>query len=117
MKYRKYITDYLVSQAGEYYKKKDYKFYEQDGLLYLANYDYENKNRIKSFTSYSLLWFDGGEELKNKISKKFNVQFAKQGSDIVCKCGESKNFSAYYGQYALLLRCNACNNSFTAYSG
>ena len=35
MKYRKDITNYLVSQLGDQYKKKDYKFYEQEGLLYL----------------------------------------------------------------------------------
>lgn len=32
MKYRKDITNYLVSQLGDQYKKKDYKFYEQESI-------------------------------------------------------------------------------------
>lgn len=117
MKHRKDITDYLVSQLGEYYKKKDYKFYEQDGLLYMAEYNYENKNKIECFTYYSLLWSNETIHIKQEIEEKFNIKFAEKGCDIVCRCGESKNFSAYYGEYEILLRCNSCDNKFSAYSG
>lgn len=119
MKYRKDITDYIVSQLGEYYKKRDYRIYEQDGLIYMANYDAEIRNKINCFTPYSLLWGDT-KYIKNEIEEKFGVKFTKNGIagvDIVCKCGESKNFSAYYGDYRILLRCNKCNNNFSAYSG
>ena len=113
MKYIRDITEYLISQLGDDYKKKDYKFYEQNGLLYLADYD---ERKIVSFTQYSLLWFDGGE-IKQKIIKKFNVKFPGEGSDIICRCGEHKNFSAFYGSYEIILRCNSCGNKFSAYSG
>lgn len=117
MKYRKDITDYLVSQLGIFYKKKCYKFYEQDGLLYMAEYNYENKNKIECFTHYSLLWGNDGYTMKKEIEEKFNLKFAKKGCDIICKCGESKSFSAYYGEYEISLRCNSCHNKFSAYSG
>lgn len=116
IKYRKDITDYLISELGEYYKKKDYKFYEQDGFLYNANYDHENPCRKLNFTSYSLLWFDDGLKLKPKIEKKFNVKFIEE-LDIVCRCGETKQFIARYGDYSLILQCNRCKNEFTGYSG
>ncbi len=116
MKYRKDITNYLVSQLGDQYKKKDYKFYEQEGLLYKAEYNYENKNKIECFTHYSLLW-GSDKYIKQEIEEKFKVKFNEKSCDIVCKCGESKNFSAYYGSYEILLRCNSCNNKFSAYSG
>jgi hypothetical protein len=115
MKHRKDITEYLVSQFGEYYKKKDYKFYEQDGLLYMAEYDYENK--IQFFTHYSLLRGNNNMHIKQEIEEKFKIKFSEKGCDIFCKCGESKNFSAYYGEYNILLRCNSCDNKFSAYSG
>jgi len=117
MKYRKDITEYLISELGEYYRKKDFKFYEQGGLLYLADYNYNSKNRIESFSAYTLLWFAGGEEMKSKIIEKFNVKFAESNSDIVCRCGETKCFSGFYGSYEILLRCNSCGNEFSAYSG
>jgi len=117
MKYRKDITEYLISHLGEYYKKKEFKFYEQDGLLYMAEYDYENKNRITCFKRYSLLWNENVIYIKKEIEEKFKVSFAKEGCDLICRCGESKIFSAYYGDYRILLRCNFCNNKFTAYSG
>jgi hypothetical protein len=113
MKFRKDITDYLISQLGDHYKKKDFKFYEQDGLLYGANYDYNNnKNRITHFTSYDFLWFEGGEQIKQNIEKIFNVKFSKGENDAVCKCGESKKFSVFGGDYCIRLRCNKCNNVF-----
>jgi len=114
MKYRKDITDYLISQLGEYYKKKEFRFYEKDGLIYMADYD---EKRIACFTNYSLLWFNGGEEIKQNIINKFNIKFAEEGSNIICRCGEDKNFSAYYGSYEIILKCNKCNNKFSAYSG
>jgi len=117
MKYRKDITEYLISELGEYYKKKDFKFYEQDSFLYMAEYGCNNKNKIESFIAYTLLWFNGGEEVKNKIIEKFNVKFAKEDSDVICRCGETKCFSAFYGSYEIMLRCNSCGNEFSAYSG
>lgn len=117
MKLRKDITDYLVSQLGNHYKQKVYKFYEQDNLLYMANYNYDKKNTIEYFSNYALLWHDSEIHLRKEIEEKFNVKFTDKGCDMVCKCGKSKNFSAFYGVYEILLRCNSCNNKFSAYSG
>jgi hypothetical protein len=116
MKYREDITEYLISRLGDYYKNKDFKFYEQDGLIYMANYSYENED-LSYFTDYSLLWFKGGEEIKQDIIKNFNVKFAPKYCNIICKCGNDKNFSAHYGGYVIFLICNSCGNEFVAYSG
>jgi len=83
----------------------------------MAEYNYENKNKIECFTRYSLLWSNNTTHIKKEIEEKFNVKFAEKGCDIICKCGNSKNFSAYYGEYKIFLRCNSCDNKFSAYSG
>ena len=115
MKYRKDITDYLI-EFDLSFKDKDFNVYELNNLLYKAEYDYNNK--ITHFTSYDLLWSDKSKKIKEKIEKKFNVKFiVKDNSNIVCKCGEFNSFSAMYGSYELLLKCNVCNNTFSAYSG
>lgn len=116
MKFRKDITEYISKQLGKDYKSKVFKVYEQDGLLYMANYNYDNKNKIESFSNYSLLWGDANH-LNKEIEDVFNVKFALKGCDLICKCGESKNFSGYYGHYRMLLRCNSCDNNFSVYSG
>lgn len=117
MKHRKDITEYLIFRLGEHYKNKEFRFYEQDGLLYMASYGYENKNKIECFTHYSLLWGKDEIHIKKEIEEKFKVKFSKEECDLICKCGKSNNFSAYYGEYEILLRCNSCNNEFSAYSG
>lgn len=116
MKYRKDITDYLIQNHGIKYKKRDYKIYEQNDILYMAGYEY-GKNKINRFTSYAYLWHEDDIEIRSKIEKTFNVKFANEGAYIVCKCGESKNFSSFYGSYEIILKCNKCENQFTAYSG
>jgi hypothetical protein len=115
MKHREDITEYLISQLGDYCKNKEYKIYEQDGLLYLANYN-EDEENILYFTPYSLLWHKNHQKTKQNIIEKFNVNFDLD-SNIVCKCGNDKNFSAQYGDYELFLICNSCGNKFSAYSG
>jgi hypothetical protein len=119
MKYRKDIHDYLISlqDNDKYYYKKDYKFFEQDGLLYRAEYDQENKNKIKSYGSYYDLFLNNKLELLNKIEQKFNLTFANDDCDIICRCGASNQFSAYVPGYELVLKCNNCGYEFTAYSG
>ena len=117
MKYRKDITDYLVSRFPNYhsYNKKEYSIYEQDGFLYKASYDYENEDIIEFFTSYDYIKYE--LSARKEIEEMFNVKFAEEKCDIVCMCGESKNFSAHYGEYEIFLRCNSCGNKFCAYSG
>ncbi len=119
MIYREDITEYLIFQLGNYYKKKEYRIYEQNGLPYMANYD-EDGN-ILYFTSYSLLWHKSHHKIKQDIIKKFNVNFylgrRQPEINIVCRCGNDKNFSAQYGHYELFLICNSCGNKFSAYSG
>lgn len=114
MKLRKDITEFLIAQLDDYYKKKDFKFYEQKGLLYAA--DYDEAGKISHFDAYDLFWCESNRHLVDVIEKKFNVRFQKD-CDVVCKCGKSKNFSAYYGDYNLSLRCNSCDNEFSVYSG
>lgn len=118
MKYRKDIHEFLTKLLPDSsFKRKEYRFYEQNGILYQARIDNDDKKTILFYEDYSLLWFKGGEEIKEKIIKKFNVEFSKKDCDIICKCGESKKFSAFYGDYTLKLKCNECSNLFTAYSG
>ena len=116
MKYRRDIHDYIVSQLGDYYKKNTYKPYEQDGVIYGANYPYEEKRKICCYTDYSLLWSEEERIVKEKIVDKFNVKFLSS-SDIVCRCGEFTQFSSFYGSYSLRLKCNRYGNTFTVYSG
>ena len=116
MKFRKDITDYLIQNKGSDYKKKTYKIYEKENILYMAEYEY-GKNKISRYGCYSLLWHESDKEIKNKIEEKFKVKFSNKNIDIVCRCGESKSFSSFYGSYEILLRCNNCGNEFSAYSG
>jgi len=120
MEFRKDITDFLIKELGGHYKKKVFKFYEQDGKLYRANYNIDSPNRIDSYTAYSLLWFYEGRALKPTIEKKFNVTFTYKTSKkehVVCRCGETDMFSGKYGDYEFRLVCNACGNDFSVYSG
>lgn len=112
MKYRNDITEYLKERM-EYFKK-DYKIYEQNDLLYRAEYFYDSKNKIECYTDYHLVGVS--DDLKKEIEKEFNVLFAHK-SMVVCRCGKMKSFSAKYGAYVLILICNECGNEFTAYSG
>jgi len=114
MKYRSDIYDFITSYDERYdFKHKNYRPYEQNGLIYMANYE---NNKIISYNPYSVFLGNIGNKLLNELCEKFDVNIAKKNSDIVCRCGESKKFSACYGNYELILKCN-CGNSFTAYSG
>lgn len=117
MRYRKDITDYLIKELGKEYKRKSYKFYEQDGELYSANYDYDKKTKIIFYSCYDKLWTPDEKKIAIKIVEEFNVTFSDNSSDIVCRCGDSKSFSAFYGDYEISLRCNKCGNAFVSYSG
>jgi hypothetical protein len=111
MKYRKDIHDYLIS-LDKYYSKKDYKIFEQDGFLYRAEYDYDNKNKILYYGSYYDLHFDDKLELLlNSIENKYNLNFAGYGCDIICRCGTSNKFSAHIAGY-VILKCNNCGHEF-----
>lgn len=101
---------------GKDYKESHYKIYEQDGLLYQAEI-LNDKNKIEFYTPYGMLWHVDHQQIKTDVSEKFNVKFIDRDEDIVCRCGQSKSFSAYYGVYELILICNKCDNEFTAYSG
>jgi len=117
MKYRHDITvDIWVLHLGNKGKpKKDYKAYVNDnGLVYMANYDYDNPNKITHYTYYSL--FGVTDEIKEKVMYKYRVAFAESVDKIICRCGEHK-FRAFYGDYELILECVVCLNQFTAYSG
>lgn len=116
MKFRKDITDFLIENKGSDYKKNIFKIYEKENVLYMAEYEF-GKNKISRYGSYCLLWHESDVEIKNKIEEKFGVKFSNDNVDIVCRCGESKSFSSFYGSYEILLRCNNCGNKFSAYSG
>lgn len=117
MVFRKDITDYLISQYGDNYKHNDYKVYEQDAILYHAEYNYDT-NVITNYVEYkSIMWNKGTADIMTDISNKFLVLFNTDNSYIVCKCGETDRFSAYKGSYELRLKCNRCGNDFSAYSG
>jgi hypothetical protein len=116
MKYRKDITDFLILRMGDTYKKQEFKIYEQDNVLYMADYEY-GKNEISRYAYYSLLWNETQAEIRLEIEEKFKVKFASERSDIICKCGKSKSFSAFYEGYGISLRCNECQNEFSAYEG
>ena len=124
MKYRKDITEFIFERLDKIgYNKSackinQFKVYEQEGLLYMANRgdgDIVHHNKIECYTKYSLLWTEGGKILKPIIEKKFDVSF--DSKYVVCTCGQHLHFSAYYGEYSLILKCNVCNNEFVAYSG
>jgi len=115
MIYRKDITEFLKTIDSKRFKNKEFKFYEDNGLLYEANYEY-GTNRLTHYTFYSLLWHETDKIIREEIEKKFNVKFPEPNTIIVCKCGKSNEFSAYYGSYEIFLRCS-CGNDFSAYSG
>ena len=114
MKYRRDIHLWLVKRMGN--GSKWHKVYQHsNGLLYCASYDFNNKNKI-SYYSYFSVWGITAQ-LKEEIEDYFKVAFAQEDDRIVCRCGESTKFSAFYGKYSLILKCEECLNQFTAYSG
>ena len=117
MKFRKDITEYFIEGMGDTcYKRKDFKFYEQDGLLYAASYNMDKPNKIDCYGDYTFFDFNGKHPLGLEIEVEFDVKFSEGGSDVVCRCGKSDSFSAFYGDYRISLRCK-CGNEFSAYSG
>jgi hypothetical protein len=113
MKYRKDIHLWLAMRMNN--ASKWYKVYQHtNGLLYCANYFYEDKNRISHYSYFSVWGIN--DQLKKEVEDHFNLSFAKQEDDIICRCGEKK-FTASYGDYKLNLECVVCLNKFTAYSG
>ena len=117
MKYRHDITiDIWVQHLGYKGKpKKDYKVYQHtNGLLYGAEYELDNPNKISHYSHYSL--FGVTDEIKDEVTQKYRLPFAEKDDKILCRCGEHK-FTAFYGSYELNLECVICLHQFTAYSG
>lgn len=118
MKYRKDITEYIWKVGLGYIGKypKAFKAYlSNEGLIYMANYFTDNPNKISHYSGYSL--YGVTAHIKLDAMKKFKVGFAEPDDRIVCRCGLNKRFSAFYGDYTLILKCEVCQNQFTAYSG
>jgi len=115
MKFRKDITDFLIQKRNDY-KKNIYKVYEENDILYMAKYEY-GKNKISRYCCYSLLWSESDKIIKNGIEEHFKVKFSDKSVEVVCRCGKSNMFSSYYGSYEIILKCNNCDNEFSAYSG
>ena len=124
MKFRRDITEYIwelrfgFESPFKFLPKetKHYKAYVSNcGLIYMANYFFENENKISHYSYYSLCGIT--EEMMEKVTNKFKVTFAAKDDRIICRCGKNKSFSAFYGGYELILKCEVCLNEFTAYSG
>ena len=124
MKYRKDITIFIwellygkpTLKNHKSAPNKNYKVYVNDcGMAYMANYFYEDKNRISHYTDYSLYGIT--PEMMRQTEEKFKIAFAAPDDRIVCRCGEKYSFSAFYGSYELILKCEKCLNQFSAYSG
>lgn len=108
---RRDIFEWLV-EKHEHGSKWLKVYQHENGLLYRAQINYGEKNKITFFSANSVCGVDDRE-----IEEHFNVKFATNSSDIICRCGESQHFSASYGNYELNLTCNMCGHKFTAYSG
>jgi hypothetical protein len=111
IKYREDITGHIM----ELYRlppsyRNGVKAFEIKGELYM----YEENG---FYSPYALYVGPESESLKKEIEDKFSVKFAKEGEDLICKCGESEKFSASDGRYEVLLKCNSCGPKFSAYSG
>lgn len=112
MRKREDISKFLIDSLKYNNTTCDYSVYEQNGLLYMANYNDDFK-KLLYYSEYTII----EKSYKDMIERKFNVTFARKKDDIICKCGESKCFSAYYGDYEIFLKCNKCGNKFSAYQG
>jgi hypothetical protein len=115
IKYRKDITDHIMELLKFPCKKSPLLVYEIKGELYGVNWG--SSHRIEFFVPYSIYMGGGMDSIKKEIEDKFSVKFAEKGKDLICKCGESEKFSASYGRYEFLLKCNSCGHKFSAYSG
>jgi len=109
MRIRADITEYITQ--GLENPSRDFDVYEHGKVLYMA--DRGDNNRINCYGYYNLIDID----LKEDVMDKFNVQFAKPGCDIICRCGVSNKFSAKYKQYDFVLECTNCKNKFTVNYG
>jgi len=116
--YIKYKSYYDINKYGCSVFKSE--LYEINGVIYQPDY---KDGCVESYGEVSFPYLacnsKGHLELEmiEKVKERFNVGFVEDVFDIVCGCGESKMFSAYYGSYEIYLRCNSCGKSFVAYSG
>jgi hypothetical protein len=93
-----------------------YNIYEKDNILYNAECctTVRGNNEITNYCYLST-----HKNIKDDLIKTFGIEF--KGNDmesiIVCRCGETDYFKAFYCGYSLELECTKCNNNFVAYSG
>lgn len=116
MRYRKDIHDFLKKESPRAFTLPGYirdgRPYEQDGDLYCARFS--DQGEIEYYTRYEPTDYEC-RSLSEKIKECFGVGVSPH-DEIVCRCGDKNSFSAHYGGYCLMLRCQ-CGNEFSAYSG